>query len=113
MSDKQTVEDILTNRPGNYYAVSDEKERDRFRNWFRSVLRDNEAVVVFEKADGTVRDMRCTLMESRLPARPDTAKSRAENPNVCVVWDCDRDVWRSFRWDRMKQFNFTLGSDQE
>jgi len=26
-----------------------------------------------------------------------------------VVWDLNREAWRSFRWDRMKRIQFDIG----
>ena len=111
--DKQLVADILTGRPGNYYATADEKERQMFREWVTSLLRAQEANIVFEKLDGSVRDMRCTLMENRLPPAKTTTQSRPENVTNCVVWDCNQEAWRSFRWDRIKEIKVTLGAEED
>ena len=62
--------------------------------------------VTFEKADGTVREMNCTLHHSYVPEfSEDLSESKREsNPDVVPVWDTDAGGWRSFRIDRIKEF---------
>jgi hypothetical protein len=61
--------------------------------------------VTFTKADGTTREMLCTLKEEFLPeVNPDTASSRKENDDVVNVWDVEKDGWRSFRIDSVISF---------
>ena len=55
--------------------------------------------VVFTKADGTERTMRCTLVESYLPPKPEEdspAPKRKRPPSMIPVWDVDKEDWRSF-----------------
>lgn len=61
------------------------------------------ATVVFTKADGTRREMNCTLSEAMLPPKQEdnSKQARKENPDVQSVWDVDKQGWRSFRWDRL------------
>ena len=69
-------------------------------------LQGGIATVVFEKADGTLREMRCTLLAEYLPApaAPQLLQENAkpENPNVLAVWDLENGGWRSFRMDSIK-----------
>lgn len=106
---KTKVVNILTDNPGNYYVTCSDKERVRFRKWVTGVLRDGEVTVDFEKADGSERSMRCTLEESYLPTSNHTTAKKRDNEDVCVVWDCNQQAWRSFRWDRLKRISFTIG----
>lgn len=58
--------------------------------------------VSFRKKDDTVRDMKCTLIESYLPKVEKTdepKKEKKDNPNTVSVWDLDKNSWRSFRLD--------------
>jgi hypothetical protein len=64
-------------------------------------LRSGPVTLKFTKADGSVREMNCTLNEGVLPARSDTARTKAENPDVQSVWDIDASDWRAFRWDSL------------
>lgn len=70
-------------------------------------LQGGVVTVVFEKKDGTMRTMRCTLLAEYLPAPTGpqllTEDTRAENDNVLSVWDIDNGGWRSFRLDSIKQ----------
>ena len=109
MLDKQRVEDILTDRPGNYYANADKSERKAFREWVLNILREQDVIVDFEKINGDFRSMTCTLTESRLPIALNKDTQKKINPEVCTVWDCNQNAWRSFRWDRIKRIAFTLG----
>lgn len=75
---------------------------DRYE--LKQTLQGNIATVVFEKADGTLREMRCTLQADYLPPQllQEGASARAENLNVLSVWDIDNGGWRSFRMDSIK-----------
>ena len=59
------------------------------------------AKVVFNKIDGTEREMTCTLMENYIPEKTVSIPHvpRRDNENVLAVWDCDKQAWRSFRLD--------------
>lgn len=61
------------------------------------------AKVVFNKSDGTVRMMNCTLMADYLPmviSEEQVAHvPRKQNDDVLAVWDLDNSAWRSFRLD--------------
>jgi hypothetical protein len=103
----------LTDDPGNYYCQVSNSERELFKKWMRGLLQEREVVVDFVKADGEFRSMKCTLSED-LGAKyvvienQDRPKKKP-NPEVCVVWDCNQNAWRSFRWDRIKKVSFNLG----
>jgi len=70
--------------------------------------------VIFKKANNEERVMLCTLNIDLIPpadqpkddteASPEAPK-RAQNENVQVVYDLDKDAWRSFRWDRLVAFH--------
>jgi hypothetical protein len=55
------------------------------------------AVVVFKKADGSIREMQCTLAEYLLPETKGTG--RKSSKDVLVVFDLEKEEWRSFRTD--------------
>jgi len=64
--------------------------------------------IQFEKADGTLRTMKATLDPAILPqpvaSDEEVNRNRAPNEEVQVVWDVDAQGWRSFRWDRLKEY---------
>ena len=72
-------------------------------------LKNGVVTVVFEKADGTERTMRCTLSDLYVPQvlseydGQEAKPSRQLNDNVQAVWDIDSNGWRSFRLDSVKQ----------
>ena len=109
-TDQQRLWDIISDQPSTYYVGASEAEREIMREWVRSVLQQHGARITFVKADGTERVMPCTLQEGVVPRTPEkTTADRKYNPDVCVVFDPDRQVWRSFRWDRLKRIEFELG----
>ena len=74
--EQQEVFRLLKSQPGTMYQETDETGRKYFRDWVRGLLDVAEITVTFVKADGTVRDMRCTLDGDRIPPQP----PRAEKP---------------------------------
>ncbi len=110
-TDQLKIWGLLAEQDQPYYVNASEEERQIMREWITGVLRSNAApvLVTFVKVDGTERTMPCTLNEDLMPKLPETSNGRKYNPNVCVVFDPERQVWRSFRWDRMKRIEFTLG----
>jgi hypothetical protein len=70
-------------------------------------LRSNVLEVLFVKADGSDRLMRCTLRIDLLPATylAESEKEGAfhrENKDIIACWDVERGGWRSFRIDSIK-----------
>ena len=81
--------------------------REFEREEVKAGLKSAVATVVFEKADGTIRTMRCTLMAEHLPILEEGHKStRPENDDVLAVWDLENGGWRSFRIDSIKTISF-------
>ena len=74
------------------------------REQMRDLLKQSICEVVFQKADGTPRVMRCTLLSSYLPPPNPDAKPRKENLEAVPVWDVEAEGWRSFRVDSVKSF---------
>jgi hypothetical protein len=72
----------------------------------KQTLENNVATVTFEKVDGTIREMRCTLMADRLPKQllreEGDASQRTTPDTVLAVWDLDAGGWRSFRVDSVR-----------
>lgn len=99
----------LSDDPGNYYCQASNFEREQFKHWLTGILREQEVTVDFVKADGNFRSMKCTLSESCGAKYSGNESKKKSNPDVCVVWDINRDAWRSFRWDRLKRIQFDLG----
>jgi len=77
-------------------------EREEIKAGLQSAI----ATVVFEKADGTLRTMRCTLMAEHLPVLEEGHKPRKENDEVLAVYDLENGGWRSFRIDSIVSISF-------
>jgi hypothetical protein len=124
--EQQEVFRLLKSQPGTTYQESDESGRIIFRDWIRNLLNVSEITVTFVKADGTVRDMRCTLDQDRIPPQPPRAEKPAkeapvdgivreskevtkpEESHTQKVFDLDAGAWRSFRYDRLKKVTASM-----
>ena len=72
------------------------------------------AEITFTKTDGSIREMRCTLMSDYLPQKQIDENvrhvPRRESDNVLAVWDIDNQDWRSFRLDSITDIQY-IGVD--
>jgi len=61
--------------------------------------------IQFEKVDGSLRDMKCTLNKNHIPERSATGTTREHriNETVLPVWDVEAEGWRSFRIESLKE----------
>ena len=106
---------LLKNAPGTQYQESDDANQAIIRDWLRSLLQTGPVTVVFTKADGTDREMRCTLSHDLLPAVPAPNKAvepetvqeskprKAPDVHSLRVFDLDKNEWRSFRFERLRK----------
>ena len=129
--EQQEVFRLLKAQPGTLYQEADVEGRKYFRDWVRGVLEVAEITVTFVKADGSLRDMRCTLDRDRIPPQPPKPDKPAkeapvdglrqhgflgeakevkvpEENHTQKVFDLDAGAWRSFRYDRLKKVTATL-----
>jgi len=65
--------------------------------------------VIFEKKDGSIRSMNCTLHPDRLPSRQslnevESATAPQTQSNI-RVFDTDLQEWRSFRVESVQTFS--------
>ena len=119
--EKQETMRLLQSRPGTVYQESDDDGKQLYRDWLRKILHTGITTVTFVKSDGSLRDMKATLDPVYVPATayptaiPESLltesakKPRAENNDVCKVWDTEAAAWRSFRYDRIKTISINLG----
>lgn len=122
MWEKDEVVRLLKGQPGTQYQEGDDQVKQQIREWVRGLLQNSAVTVTFVKADGTVRDMLCTLDGSRIPVTPvklitasvdgivrESRKPKKEpDPHSIRVFDLDKQEWRSFRFDRLKKVTATL-----
>ena len=80
---------------------------EAWRDGVRTTLKIKNANIEFEKADGLIRKMRCTLREEVTPAYTEKGKpAKRPNDDVLAVWDLDISAWRSFRWEKLTSIEF-------
>lgn len=105
---------LLKNAPGTQYQEADDANKAIMRDWVRSLLQKDEITVTFVKADGTDREMRCTLNPDKLPPVPvatgpvdgivkESRERKKPDEHSLRVFDLDKSEWRSFRFDRLKK----------
>ena len=75
-----------------------------------SKLQSGLVQIKLTKVNGEERTMVCTLNDDIVPPatkeEPLTQKKvRAINEEVQVVYDVEKDGWRSFRWDSLVEYN--------
>jgi len=79
------------------------------KKWLRSTLQSEIVTVTFEKLDGTTRKMCCTLIENKIPDKSKPKNSgKAQSDESIAVFDLEKQAWRSFRFDSVRQIEFTL-----
>lgn len=93
----------IVNFDEHWYANADDINQELFRKWFIGILQKNVATVTFTKLNGEQRVMDCTLKEDTIPKT-----DPKENAVLCTVWDTQKNAWRSFRFDRIKNINYNL-----
>jgi hypothetical protein len=125
MWEKQEVVRLLKGAPGTQYQEADDVNKTIMRDWVKSLLNKQEITVRFTKADGTERDMKCTLNWHLIPAKEvkhqmgsvdgivrESIKPRhapkEPDPAVIKVFDLEAQAWRSFRMDRLKKITAEL-----
>lgn len=78
-----------------------------YKDWLGDKLKHMDAKVTFTKKDGTERIMKCTLREDAIkPYEKKTDKEKNKNEETLSVWDLDKNQWRSFRYDSIKEVQF-------
>jgi hypothetical protein len=95
--------------------VKEELNHKNFKKWFKGLLKITEVELIFFKVNGDVRNMRCTLSEDKIPEdkRPKGSTTKQSPKGTIAVFDLDKNDWRSFRYDSIKEFTFDLPEDCE
>lgn len=75
----------------------------------KAILQEKSQRVVFEKADGTLRVMHCTTNPKIVPWPDNPVEAtgsvqKEKDPNLIVVWDLEKEGWRSFRFERLREY---------
>jgi hypothetical protein len=114
--EKQEVVRLLKGAPGTQYQEADDANKAIMRDWIKSLLQKGAITVTFTKADGTDREMLCTLDLTKLPpvAAPvdgivkESKQRKKPDEHSLRVFDLEKNEWRSFRFDRLKKVTAEL-----
>jgi hypothetical protein len=86
-----------------------------FQEWLKGALRDTVVTVTFTKKNGDERVMKCTLNGEHLPTiqkeATEVSEVRQTSNTSLSVYDVESNGWRSFRWDSIKQVEFSLDGE--
>ena len=107
---------LLKNAPGTQYQEADDANKAIIRDWVRSLLQQGPVTVTFTKADGTEREMLCTLDHSQIPEAPakplpvdgivrESKERKKPDEHSLRVFDLDLKEWRSFRYERVRKIS--------
>lgn len=89
------------------YSKFSEEEQEQFRILLQNRLKEGTVLVTFLKKDGSVREMNCTLNESKvLSYEKKTERTKTPSKETCPVYDIDKQEWRSFRYDSITRVKF-------
>jgi hypothetical protein len=95
----------------------DPNKTPEFKTWLKEILHNDSTknlCVVFTKKDGAERELYCTLSSSKIPADKQAKASesgttaRPFSEEAIRVFDTEKQEWRSFRWDSVKQVRFDI-----
>ena len=126
--EQQEIVRLLKGAPGTQYQAADDTGKEQIRAWVKGLLQKSTITVTFVKADGTDREMLCTLNWDNIPVDKapketpttpidgivrESRKPRKEpDPHSVRVYDLEKQEWRSFRFDRLKKVTATLDFDK-
>lgn len=106
--------DVQSKYPGTSATITLSPSQSMLENLVDALDGGLEVVVEFEKADGTLRKMRCVSSPELAGIDYDYSENPGEHltgsNQTRAVWDMDKNAWRSFRYDRVKKF--TVETDQ-
>lgn len=116
--EQQEIVRLLKGSPGTQYQDADDANKAIIRDWVRSLLQKGAITVTFTKADGTDREMLCTLDHLRIPAPlpvvpvdgivKESKQRKKPDEHSIRVFDLEKKEWRSFRFDRLKKVTAEL-----
>lgn len=102
----------MASQRSQYDNFSD-SEKETFKKWLQGLLETGLVHLTFIKKDGTIREMKCTLMDSHIPNIQkdlgEDAPVKSRSKDTISFWDIEAEGWRSCRYDSIKQIKFTLG----
>ena len=92
-----------------WYINASETEQEIFREWLYGVMRMHEVEIDFVKKNGEMRNLKCTLDESKmLFDAPKFDKVKAKSKESLSVYDLEKEEWRAFRYDSVTCIKFNI-----
>ena len=88
----------------NVIEFEPRRNDDDYRREVEELLRHNYCAFEFQKVDGTIRDMKCTLKVDDLPEEFTSSETSNSKPGLLVVWDIEKEGFRSLRYDSVIKF---------
>lgn len=104
---KKNMQVLYSNLRGD--TMSSLFQDDESKQWLTDAIREDIVEIQFEKKDGSVRAMKCTLKQDVIPADKTpkvTEEAKPVQTSALRVFDVEKQEWRSFRWDSVKSFKF-------
>ena len=83
-----------------------ERNNDEWRQSVEGLLQQGNGKFTFQKVDGSVRDMYCTLQPTVLPETVNTELKNNAKPGILTIWDIEKEGWRSMRYENVIRFKF-------
>lgn len=81
--------------------IQETNSDDEIWEYFKDILKTSILKISFQKSDGSTRIMKCTMKPSVLEnydfKKKTTEGSGSQNPNIQIVWDLEKDSWRSVK----------------
>ena len=98
----------------NVIEFHEQRNDDDWRASVEDLLKSGNAKFTFQKVDGSIRDMYCTLNPNVIPGSPTEPTSQAK-PGILTIYDIEKDGWRSMRYENVIGFKFLgdLTTDME
>lgn len=94
--------------------IKKELNHPNFKSWFSGLLKETEVNVIFFKSNGEERKMRCSLNEELIPKDKLPKNTGKKSPTDSIaVFDLEKQDWRSFRFDSIKEFDWDLPDGSE
>ena len=87
----------------NVIEFEPRRNDDDYRRETEEFLRYNHGQFTFQKVDGSIREMKCTLKADVLPENFTGTESNSK-PGLLTVWDTENDGWRSVKYESVITF---------
>ena len=115
MSQNSDIIDVEFDEVPSEERIKEELNHPNFKTWFKGLLKETTVNVTFFKVNGDKREMRCTLNEDDIPKdkQPKGTGSKSSPKDSIAVFDLDKQEWRSFRYDSIKEFDWEMGEDSD